>query len=90
MQSYSDANKQRITDLNAKIREMIQETTEILVKEENVSRAEAEASIGFQYEATSMVLIKRKSPYNVFTERLAAEKKAEPHSGDQPRGSHFY
>ncbi|KAI7893189.1 uncharacterized protein EV154DRAFT_502790 [Mucor mucedo] len=87
MRSYSDANKQRITDLNAKIREMIQETTEILVKEENVSRAEAEASIGFHYEATSMVLIKRKSPYNVFTERLAAEKKAEPHSGDQPRGS---
>ncbi|KAG2199463.1 hypothetical protein INT47_011575 [Mucor saturninus] len=87
MQSYSDANKQRITDLNAKIREMIQETAEILVKEENISRAEAEASIGFHYEATSMVLIKRKSPYNVFTERLAAEKKAEPHSGDQPRGS---
>ncbi|KAI7896332.1 uncharacterized protein EV154DRAFT_493046 [Mucor mucedo] len=87
MESYSEINKQRIIDLNAKIREMIQETTEILVKEENVTKAEAEASIGFHYTATSLILVKRKSPYNIFTERLAAEKKADSSSGDQPQGS---
>ncbi|KAG2190889.1 hypothetical protein INT47_012817 [Mucor saturninus] len=87
MQSYSEINKQRINDLNAKIRKMIRETTEILVKEGNVSKAEAEASIGFHYAATSLVLVKHKSPYNVFTERLAAEKKADSSSGDQPQGS---
>ncbi|KAI7880891.1 uncharacterized protein EV154DRAFT_523699 [Mucor mucedo] len=85
MESYSEINKPHIIDLNAKIREMIEETAEILVKEEKVTKAEAEASIGFHYTATSLILVKRKSPYNIFTEMLAAEEKADYSSGDQPQ-----
>ncbi|KAI7890864.1 uncharacterized protein EV154DRAFT_589764 [Mucor mucedo] len=58
-----------------------------LVVAENISEAEAEDAIDFNRESTDILLGKRKSPYNAFTEKLAATKKRDATAGVQSKGS---
>ena len=86
MQNYSEESRQLIVDLNARMRDMVWETVEKLVVAENISEAEAEDAIDFNRESTDILLGKRKSPYNAFTEKLAATKKRDATAGVQSKG----
>ncbi|KAI7869424.1 uncharacterized protein EV154DRAFT_530729 [Mucor mucedo] len=86
LQNYSEESRQLISDFDARMRDLVQETVEKLMLAENISKVEAEEAIEFNREATQVVFRKRKSPYNAFTEKLAATKKMDTTADVQSEG----
>lgn len=86
MQNFSEESKQRLSDLNGGMRDMVREIVEILMVAESIFEAEAVYAIDFNRESTQIILGKRKNPYNAFTEKLAATKKRNATAGVQSEG----
>ncbi|KAI7874432.1 uncharacterized protein EV154DRAFT_527186 [Mucor mucedo] len=86
LQNYSEESRQLISDFDARMRDLVQETVEKLMLAENISKAEAEEAIEFNREATQVVFRKRKSPYNAFTEKFSATRKMDTTADVQSEG----
>lgn len=71
MENFSLEARERIAAHSNEPMNLVQ----FLMENENISQEEAQAALGFHFEATNMVFKRTVNPYNLFSKEVATERK---------------